>query len=108
MSQYQIDLDTWINRAFAIELSNNGKDADARTWLKAAPLLNTKDELIAVYLATNGDPSWLATFTPTGICIISAESESPEVWEFVSGEYCDVDKLENTIRDFLSAAKLIN
>ena len=110
MSTYQAGYNgPFINSAFEVEISNNGESGDDRTWLKAAPIVDARDELIAVYIVTNGDPSWVATFDLDGTCLVSAQTEDADAWTQAADEYNsgDEESLEETIADMLRAANLL-
>lgn len=110
MSTYQAGYKgPFINSAFAVELSNNGESGDDRTWLKAAPIVDVRNELIAVYIATNGDPSWIATFDLDGTCLVSALTEDAGAWTQAADDYNsgDEESLEETIADMLATAGLL-
>ena len=106
MSTYQVGYNgPFINTAFSIELSNSGE----HTWLRAAPIVDEREELIAVYLATDGDPSWIATFDLEGTCLVSAQTEDAGAWAQAADEYNsgDEESLEEAISDMLATAGLL-
>lgn len=88
-SRYQVGYGAlFVDARFAITLSDNAEAADRKCWIKAAPAMGHHG-LVAVYLATNGDPIQIATLDGTGAI----------VWYL--GEYEHEDTDEITIADCL-------